>query len=257
MGFLTAFHTDVGTRNTINQDSLLLMQGRSGQGDVLMAAVCDGMGGLAKGELASSTMVHAFAEWFRERLPGFLLRGFTPEDLWREWGSLVQGTNHTIRDYAGEKDTSLGTTAVAVLVIGRAFFHLNVGDSRLYLLSDDGIQQLTHDQTLVQQEMDAGRMTFEQSLTDPNRNTLLQCVGGADIVSPVYGAGVLQAGCEFMLCSDGFYRAVSPQEFQESFAPEKMDSRETMEEKLRELTAVSIARKEEDNISAILIKYLE
>ena len=59
MKFLTACHTDVGTRKKTNQDSMIIMQAETEVGNVLFASVCDGMGGLAKGEVASATMVRA------------------------------------------------------------------------------------------------------------------------------------------------------------------------------------------------------
>ena len=70
---------------------MLVMQAETGAGQVLLASVCDGMGGLAKGEVASATMVHALQKWFTERLPQLLYGGFDTEKLWQEWIAQIAG----------------------------------------------------------------------------------------------------------------------------------------------------------------------
>ena len=255
MSYLTAVHTDVGTRKKTNQDSMLVMQASSSQGDVLFASVCDGMGGLAKGELASATMIRALSAWFTDSLPGMLERGFDAQTLYGEWGDLIESTNRSLSQYAEDHHTNLGTTAVGLLMIGTAYYLFNVGDSRIYRISDN-VYQLTKDQTYVQREMDAGRMTYEQSLMDPNRSMLLQCIGATADVHPVFDAGMTVPGEVFMLCSDGFRHVVMPQEFYQAFYPPYMTSREIMEQRMKEITALNISRNEDDNISAMLIKVL-
>jgi serine/threonine protein phosphatase PrpC len=253
MNYITAKYTDIGTRKKTNQDSMLIMQANNGNRKVLLASVCDGMGGLAKGELASATMVRSLSAWFDERLPRMLAKGFSPDDLWNEWNLLIEFTNRVIANYAADNHTSLGTTAAVLLLVDNLYYWMNVGDSRIYLLSDT-IRQLTKDQTVVQREMDAGRMTYEQSLVDPNRSMLLQCIGASPEVVPDFMSGVAMQGQEFMICCDGFRHVVMPEEFFRAFYPPQMVSTEIMEQRLKEITELNIQRKEDDNISAILIK---
>ena len=239
MNFLTATHTDVGTRKKTNQDSMIIMQAETKLGNVLFASVCDGMGGLAKGEVASAAMVNAFARWFEKDLPALL------EQNASRLSALYGGV--------GDIHIALGTTAVGVLVIGEDYYTLNVGDSRVYLLADN-IYQLTKDQTYVQREMDAGRMTFEQTLTDPQRSVLLQCIGASQIVRPVFSHGKTAAGHVFLLCCDGFRHVIAPQEFYQAFHPSQMTNEEIMKQRLVEMTHLNIERREDDNISALLVK---
>ena len=89
MNFLTAFHTDVGIKKKTNQDSLLIHQAQTDSGNVLLAVICDGMGGLAKGEVASACMIRAFSDWFRLELPSMLGAGFRQEALRSSWEQLV------------------------------------------------------------------------------------------------------------------------------------------------------------------------
>lgn len=259
MNFLTAFYTDVGTRKKTNQDSMVIMQARTGAGNVLFASVCDGMGGLAKGEVASAAMVHAFAGWFEKQLPVLLQEAaggaIREEGLWEQWSSLIEDTSRLIESYGRNIHVALGTTAVGVLVLENDYYTLNVGDSRAYLLADS-IYQLTKDQTYVQREMDAGRMTYEQTLTDPQRSVLLQCIGASPVVRPVFSHGKTSAGHVFMLCCDGFRHVIAPHEFYQAFHPAQMTDETVMKQRLEQMTRLNIDRNEDDNISALLVRLL-
>ena len=76
MNFMIAAHSDVGIKKNTNQDSLLIKVAQTNLGRVCLCVVCDGMGGLAKGELASATVVRVFEKWFEERLPYLIAQGF-------------------------------------------------------------------------------------------------------------------------------------------------------------------------------------
>lgn len=253
MGYITAAYSDIGISKNTNEDSTLVLKARSGSTDLLMASVCDGMGGLSKGELASAEMVKDLTDWFSERLP-FLLPGGIKHDLLEaEWRRVVASTNRRLGDYAAKHGIELGTTAVVLLLTGNDYYLLNVGDSRVYLL-DDGIRQLTKDQTLVQREMDAGRMTPEQAQVSPNRGLLLQCIGASNIITPQFVTGTAKTGAVFLLCCDGFRHEVTTEELYQAFAPGGLTTKEVMGRKLKEITDLNIQRGENDNISSILVK---
>ena len=253
MNYITATQTDIGTRKKTNQDSMIVMQAATDRGQVLLASVCDGMGGLAKGEVASAAMVRALENWFTNRLPQLLEEGFQEDKLWVQWKELVEDTNKRIGDYGLAHHTALGTTCVALLTVGNDYYILNVGDSRAYLLADT-IYQLTKDQTYVQREMDEGRMTYEQSLVDPQRSVLLQCIGASRVVNPVFHHGQFAPGTVFMLCCDGFRHVILPEEFYQAFRPDLMRSPDIMKNRISDMIKLNIQRNEDDNISAILIK---
>lgn len=253
MNFLTAAYTDVGIRKKTNQDSLVLQQAMTDYGPVMLGVLCDGMGGLAKGEVASACMVNAFSDWFRNEFPQILYSGLQPESLRKSWDSLIQTVNHRIWDYSDIHSVSLGTTCVALLIVNDVYYILNVGDSRIYLISDN-IYQLTKDQTYVQREMDANRMTYEQSLVDPQRSVLLQCIGASNVVEPAYYVGNVQPNQCFMLCCDGFRHVVEPSEFFQYLNPDVSADKAAMEEHLKYLTELNKQRGETDNITAALIR---
>jgi serine/threonine protein phosphatase PrpC len=249
MSFLTATRTDIGTRKKTNEDSVLIIQAQTDRGPAMLVSVCDGMGGLAKGEVASSAMVQALDKWFKTELPRLISEGFSEEKLQQSWTELIVDINGRISDYGAELHVDLGTTVTAALIYDGHYYTLNVGDSRVYLLSDN-IYQLTKDQTFVQQEMDAGRMTFEESLTDPRRSVLLQCIGASRSVVPAFESGVVSPGSVFLVCCDGFRHVVAPSEFYEALGPGKLRDRKQAEQVLDELIRRNISRGEDDNISA-------
>ena len=253
MSFLTATGTDIGTRKKTNQDSVLVLQADTDRGPVLLASICDGMGGLAKGEVASAAMVQALSQWFKNDLPKLLAEGFSEEKLWQQWTELINDTNVRISDYGRGFHVELGTTAAAVLVFNGRYYIVNVGDSRVYLLCD-AIYQLTKDQTFVQQEIDAGRMTPQEAAMDSRQSILLQCIGATRMIYPKFLSGDLPKGSAFMLCCDGFRHFVAPEEFYQAFHPSRLKNRAVMEQIIQEMIKINISRGEDDNISAILVK---
>lgn len=253
MNFLTAAHTDVGIKKKTNQDSLIVQQAVTDAGTVLFAAMCDGMGGLAKGEVASACMVNTFADWFRQELPGLLERGLIPDELRNSWMALVERANLRITGYGSRIHVDLGTTCVAFLAYQDTYYIMNIGDSRAYLIADN-IYQLTKDHTYVQREMDANRMTYEQSLVDPQRSVLLQCVGASDVIEPDFFVGNLLPGQCYLLCCDGFRHVIQPAELFQYLNPSVMTDPQIMKDTLVMLTEMNKQRMETDNISAALIR---
>lgn len=253
MNFLTAFHTDVGIKKKTNQDSLLIHQAQTGVGNVLFSVICDGMGGLAKGEVASACMIRLFSEWFQRELPAMLGAGLQPEALRKSWEGVVAAVNQRITNYSIQNGVSMGTTCAALLIVDNVYYIMNIGDSRIYLISDN-IYQLTKDQTYIQREMDAGRMTYEESLRDPQRNVLLQCVGASPVIEPDFYMGDVQINQCYMLCCDGFRHVVTPQEFYQYLNPNVCRDAQTMQRNIVYLTELNKQRMENDNISVALIR---
>lgn len=253
MNFLTAVHTDVGIKKSTNQDSALIMEANTDIGKVMLAVICDGMGGLAKGEVASAALINAFSQWFENNLPDYLSAPDLKDAVFRDWGEIVAGMNEKISSYGSSQRISLGTTVVAVLFVNNEYYILNVGDSRAYCIYDR-VYQLTKDQTFVQREMDAGRMTYEEAMNSPQRNVLLQCIGASPMVEPAFYSGNVSPGQVYMLCSDGFRHLISEQELYERLNPGVLTNENIMLDNAVYLTELNKYRREQDNISVILIR---
>jgi serine/threonine protein phosphatase PrpC len=255
MDFMIAAHSDVGIKKKTNQDSVLIKVANTICGRVCLVVICDGMGGLSKGELASATVVRAFNEWFIHKFPALLTNHLDEEGLKKEWDDLVHQQNTRIAEYGSRNGARLGTTVVATLFIQNRWYAMNVGDSRAYELSND-IYQLTKDQTYVQREIDLGHMTPEEALHDPQRNMLLQCVGASEVVIPDFFSGAAQPGDVYLLCSDGFRHVISPEEIYQKLNPPVMNSEQVMQGAIVDLIELDKSRLENDNISAALVKII-
>ena len=166
---------------------------------------------------------------------------------------LILKQNQKIGEYGLSCNASLGTTAVALLLVENVYYIINVGDSRVYYLKE-GMNQMTADQTFVQREMDLGRMTLEEAKIHPKRNILLQCVGASSVIGPDFYVGEYQPDSVFMMCSDGFRHIIQPQEFYDRLKPELMATEEKLKEAAVYFTELNKSRREEDNISVALIR---
>ena len=253
MAYITAWSTDTGICKKTNQDSALVMQAESFRGDVLMAAVCDGVGGLAKGELASAYVAEQLQNWFTDELEVLLEEEDMQMALYHSWNRLIDQTNKEISGYAKKMGTHLGTTATVLLLVENTYFIMNIGDSRIYILTDQ-MYQLTHDQTLVQKEIDAGRLSLEDAMKDDRRSVLLQCIGASPTVIPDFFVGTIPSGSRYLLCSDGFRHEISPEEIYGKLSSTGAQGYEQMKKGLNELIELNKSRQETDNITAVLIQ---
>ncbi len=252
MRFKVAYHTDIGIKKNTNQDGLLLKGAETPYGDVLLAVVCDGMGGLAKGELASSQVLRAFADWFEQDAPGMLQTGFSEEKLFSAWRKLLAVENQKLAEYGAENNISLGTTVTAMLLMGNDYYYIHIGDSRIYEL-DASLKQLTSDHTVVAKEIAAGRLTPEQAASDPRRNVLLQCVGASQVIEPDCCRGVLASDAGYLLCSDGFRHVITADEIFAQLNPKLVKDEASMTAGLKGLIETVKVRQETDNITAVMI----
>ena len=252
MKFIATANTDIGISKSTNQDSILIKHAKADGEEILMAIVCDGMGGLSRGEVASSTVIRMFAKWFDEELPYELL-DVNMHVIGNKWMLLLKDLNAYILDYATKNGgESMGTTFSGILFIGNEYLIVHVGDSRIYQIGSS-VNQLTEDQTFIAREIKRGNMTLEQAKTDKRRNLLLQCIGASPNVEPQMIIGRTEKGA-YMLCSDGFRHEISENEMYESLNPINLLNKQAMHSNACYLIEQVKARGEKDNISIALIK---
>lgn len=255
MDYKIAIHTDVGIAKDTNQDSLCVKQAETEQGNLLLAMVCDGMGGLEKGEVASAAIIHAFSKWFEEELAYQLAKANFKEEIQYRWERLIKEQNQIIGEYGRRNHIQLGSTITVLLIFENGNYLIgHVGDCRVYRISDTDIAMLTSDQTVVAKEVRQGRLTPEEAENDPRKNVLLQCIGASRIVEPEFMTGEIRPNECYMLCSDGFRHVISDDEMKMYFTPSENMTEEMMKEHIVQLIELNKERGETDNISAILIK---
>ena len=253
MNFIVSASTDVGIEKSTNQDSLSVLSLTTPLGKMVFAILCDGMGGLAKGEVASATLVNAFRDWATQELPKLCNAPLEEAVIRTQWESIIHQQNTRIKSYGAQQGVRLGTTVVAMLLTQTNTFILNVGDSRAYEITHQ-MRQLTNDQTFVAREVAMGRMTPAEAEVDSRRSVLLQCVGASEVVYPDLFVQPTQCGAVYMLCSDGFRHEITPEELAYHLQPNLLLSEQNMQVKARELIELNKQRQERDNISVILIR---
>ena len=253
MNYIIAAHTDIGIKKTTNQDSFNARILNTCQGKMVFAILCDGMGGLAKGEVASASVVNAFTNWVDHRLPELCNGEIRDSQIREEWTGIISVYNEKIKAYGTAHNISLGTTVTAILLTDYRYYILNVGDTRAYELSDK-LTLLTKDQTVVARDVEMGRITPEEALVDPRRSVLLQCVGASENVYPDMFYGDTKQNAVYMLCSDGFRHEITEEEIYSYLGPQASSNESGMGQNIRSLIEINKERKEKDNISAVTIR---
>lgn len=253
MNFIGSGITDIGISKTTNQDSLSIKTARAKtKGNIAMGIICDGMGGLDNGEVASATVIKKFEQWFEMELPKRILNK-SMEDIGDEWTFMLKQLNYKIMQYGKKHGISLGTTFSGIFMIDNQYIIVHVGDSRIYQITDR-LEQLTEDQTFVQREVKRGNMSPEQAKTDSRKNLLLQCVGASREVIPEVKRGTVKENTVFMMCSDGFRHVLTETEIYQNLNIEALTDQSAMEYKSRQLIDLVKSRNERDNITVGMIK---
>lgn len=164
--------------------------------DYTLLAVSDGMGGHPAGDIAAEDILKSLTNWEKDRSDPL---SFLIEAVARAESAILKRV---------EKDTDLtgmGATVTAALIRAWKIFWVHVGDTRLYLLRDGKLKQITKDHSFLQDFIDDGTYTSQQAAEHPMAHMLDQCVGCADTV-PDCGSFPLAAGDILLLCTDGVYR---------------------------------------------------
>lgn len=255
--YLAAALTDIGNVKKINQDAAVIAEAESEGVRILLTAVCDGMGGLSRGEVASGILAERLVEWFKRDFPGVYFRsGIGGDAIRKDLTRLISTVNRELAQTAKDGDDMCGTTCTLLLMANGRYLTMNVGDSRIYEIREDA-KQLTYDQTFVRREIDAGRMTEEEAKKDRRRNVLLQCIGAGEPVEPDFTEGETRPGYAYMLCSDGFRHKIKQEDIPKLLPPDKMTDEDIMREMERKAIDLVKQRREKDNITVILVKETE
>jgi serine/threonine protein phosphatase PrpC len=235
--FTAAALTDRGRKRSSNEDAF----GYSVEDGVYV--VCDGMGGAAAGEVASSIAVDEVLRIFHERNGSAVL----PHDA----EEAVEVANQAIYSRARRnyKLSGMGTTLVAAVVRNQHVWVLNVGDSRCYRLRDGSLEQVTLDHSLVEEQVRMGRMTKAEAARSPMRNMITRALGTQGQVTPDCFNFDAQAGDLLLLCSDGLTRELS-----DSLIQSLLSSSLPLEQRCTRLIEAAKKAGGHDNITCVLLQ---
>lgn len=197
--YMAAAVSDTGRKRTSNEDSY----GLSVEHGIYL--VCDGMGGAAAGEIASSLAVEEAMRVLSDRLAdeSASVRGAAEE--------AVAAANEAIhsRSQRNSRLSGMGTTFVALLVRERRVWVVNIGDSRCYRLRDRRLEQLTQDHSWVDEQVRMGLMTEAEANRSQFRNVITRALGTQSSVTPDIFEMEAEPGDLFLLCSDGLTRELN------------------------------------------------
>lgn len=242
--------SEAGTKTPVNQDACFAGTIDLADSKIVFAIVCDGMGGTEHGELASATIIDEFRKWFYTKSD--LGENWYPDsyEVHQEWDSIVKTCNAQIIKYGEDNGINLGSTLVVCLVSDENIMVMNVGDSRIYHISEH-VRKLSHDHSVVGQDIENGVITEDEAKKDKRRNVLTQCIGIVREIDPFYACYPTEAGY-YILCSDGFYSEITNAELLNCCLSTNMDIN-TLKNMLQFIVKADRERGEKDDITVISI----
>jgi len=226
--------TDPGKVRNYNEDSLL------DRSEIGLWLVADGMGGHAKGDMASQMIVGTMNE-LREETS--LVRYI--DDIEER----MLTVNHKLIEIAraSPKRVTIGSTVVIMLAFGEYCLYMWAGDSRLYRLRDKTLRQMTTDHSQVELYIEQGMISREEALVHPHGNMITRAVGATDDLFLDMDIQLMASNDRYLLCSDGLTKHIPDIEIEELLQEKDTD------ENCSALVDLTLSRGAGDNVTAIVV----
>lgn len=237
--------SDTGNVRKVNEDSFYAQEISS---SLFAAVLADGMGGHTGGKEASSFVVSAVIKAIHDASKYF--SGYTDRQIENFLKNTVIKINKNLYQKATQSKELLGmgTTLVICIIYNGKYYVANVGDSRLYLSSDD-FTQITKDHSFVSELLDMGMITHEQALTHPNKNVITRAVGTEQTITADIFKGRLKDNDTILICSDGLTNMVT-----DDIISKVLTSTDSAEVITNNLISLAKENGGSDNITVITIK---
>jgi len=238
--------TDVGAVRDSNEDTIMVINEELG---VLRNAfaVADGMGGHNAGDVASQAAVKHIEEFLKR---AGTEHGLTPQNLLRDAvafaNSMVFNMSATSEEYK-----RMGTTVSLCSFDDSNLYYAHVGDSRIYVVRNDVLRQVTDDHSLVNEMIKQGALTADEALTHPRRNVVTRAVGTERSVEVDCGRVPLKLDETVLICSDGLTGMVTDKDILNIIT--KSSKLKQKEKIIDKLIAAAIKNGGNDNISVVLL----
>jgi protein phosphatase len=234
--------TNVGLKRSANEDTFVI------KGEMGFCLVADGLGGAAAGELASRFFAEASLEVFQHT--GDLTEKHVVERIQNSF----QLANEKIREHV-EKNPAhkgMGCTADLMALSDQGFVLGHLGDSRTYRFRDGQLKQLTHDHSLIQDQIDRGLIAEEKARQHPLRNVILKAVGIDEDLALDIIRGRTYPHDQFLLCSDGLTDMVD-----DAALEEVLRTQVPAQQKIDRLIDLALSGGGKDNITVVLVEIEE
>ncbi len=232
--------TDVGLKRSINQDTVFATEEAVGSLPNLFI-VADGMGGHNAGDFASRFAVNAVKEYIRESEERNPIRLLQEAIGSANAGIIAEAAAH--RELYG-----MGTTLVAMTLVGDYVYTANVGDSRLYVYSGGVLRQVTRDHSLVEEMVRMGEITPEEAKHHPDKNIITRALGTVPDLAADFFDFKVGSGDLILMCSDGLTNMV-----EDDAIEEVLRRNSSPKEKTGRLIELANANGGKDNIAVIII----
>jgi protein phosphatase len=246
--------TDVGRRRKLNEDNLLM------DPETNLYAVCDGMGGHNAGEVASQMAI--------ETLGSFIQKSHKEKEITWPYGldvnlsfdgnrlkTALKLANKKVFKAADNREdyTGMGTTAVAALVSDKVATIGSAGDSRVYLVRNGELKQLTRDDSWVSAAWAEGILSADEIEKHPLKNVITKAVGAKDTIDIDVVEHSLANGDVLLLCSDGLHAMINDEQIQKLLSPVP----ESLDEAASRLITAANEAGGKDNVTVVLLRYTE
>lgn len=233
--------TDIGQKRQVNQDYVFASEQAVGNLTNLFI-VADGMGGHNAGDFASSYAVSVVLDTIKADAE------YNPIKVIRK---AIETANRELLRQASRHEgmAGMGTTMVAVTVVDHYAYVANVGDSRLYILNEDGMRQVTRDHSLVEEMVRIGQITREEAAHHPDKNIITRALGASGNIDIDFFDLKLQPDSILLLCSDGLTNMVTDTQIEQVI-------READSLELAAFRLVNLANENggKDNIGIVLVR---
>ena len=215
--FIIGQKTDVGQVRDNNQDAIStftsIITSVEERSDFGLFIVADGMGGHEDGEKASGFAARIVAKnVLNDLYLPMLADSYGGSSDQQPVTEVLKQSVQKANDHISAHVPDGGTTVTSVTVVGNMAYIAHVGDSRAYLINQDGIEQLTRDHSLVQRLIELGQLTPEEAIEHPQRNVLYRAIGQGDVLDVDALTRQLTPGSYLLICSDGLWNLVSNEE---------------------------------------------
>lgn len=226
--------TDLGKVRRHNEDNLLERP------EIGLWAVADGMGGHAKGDIASQMIVDILKK---------VHEGTTLSHYIDDIEDRLQAVNKKLVEKANSDNQrgTIGSTVVILLTYGEYCVYIWAGDSRLYRLRDDKLRQISTDHSQVEMYVERGLISREEAFSHPHGNMITRAVGATDTLYLDMDIQKLARHDRYLLCSDGLTKHITDLELQDFL------KKGTPEECCKHLIETTLSRGAGDNVTAIIV----
>lgn len=247
--FTIAAKTDIGNIKKINQDNLLCKSGKVENNEFGLFIVCDGVGGLSKGEIASTSVIEHFDSWCNNELIELLSNNLIDSNtIKNSICNNLYKVNQNLISFSNEQNIKLGTTTTILFVLNKKYYIAHIGDSRVYIVNKK-LKQLTEDHTYYAKLMKEGNI---EKARKTKKSILTQCIGVKDHINIYLSEGNLNKNSTFILCSDGFYNKLD-KKITKKICKLKKKNQKKLKKHCDKLVDNIKAKGERDNITLIAV----